>query len=130
MKVTTTEKRQIIDITERVIDEIRGTQGIVNVFVKHTTAAITIADLDPGTDLDFLDFLKKMTPAANWRHPHDSSHAPDHILAGIIGPSVVVPLENGKLQLGAWQRIILIELDGPRDRDLVISPILTAELTS
>ena len=92
-----------------------------NVFVAHTTCAVTTADLDPGTDLDTLEFLRKLVPNIKFRHPHDPSHAPDHILALIIGPSVSVPFENKKLILGTWQRIVLIELDGPRDRNVHVS---------
>lgn len=90
------------------------------VFLKHTTAALTFADLDPGTDLDFLDFLKRITPKVKYRHPHDPSHAPDHLLASLIGQSLFVPHKNGKLDLGTWQRIILVELDGPRERSVVV----------
>jgi secondary thiamine-phosphate synthase enzyme len=88
----------------------------VLVFVAHTTAAITTADLDPGTDLDLLDALDGLLPEKQWRHPHNPAHAPDHLLSSIIGPCVMVPVEQGKLQLGTWQRIILVEFDGPRTR--------------
>jgi len=91
------------------------------VFVQHTTAAITTADLDPGTDKDFLDFLAAITPDKHWRHPHDPAHAPDHLLASIIGPSISVPYKDGRLLLGTWQRIILVELDGPRDRMVLVA---------
>jgi secondary thiamine-phosphate synthase enzyme len=93
----------------------------LNVFIAHTTAAITTADLDPGTDKDLLDFLKSLIPNLKWRHPHDPSHAPDHLLSSVIGPSVSVPVSHGKLNLGSWQRIILVELDGPRQRTVDVS---------
>lgn len=120
LTIQTTEKRQIVDITDRVSASLRG-DGVLTIFVKHTTAAITTADLDPGTDLDILDALKAMTPEGHWRHPHDPNHFPDHLWASIIGPNINVPFKDGKLQLGSWQRIILIEFDGPRSREVELS---------
>ena len=123
--IATTQKREVLDVTDQVEAALRGAaSGMAHVTVLHTTAAVTTADLDPGTDLDFLDFLARITPdppSGGWRHPHDSTHAPDHLLASLIGPSVSVPQENGKLRLGTWQRIVLVELDGPRERTLVVT---------
>jgi len=120
MKIVTKQKRQVIDITDEVAKQLPKGSGVATVFVQHTTAAITTADLDPGTDEDFLEFLEKITPQAQWRHPHDPAHVPDHLLASMIDPSVNVPYEDGKLLLGTWQRIILVELDGPRERNIVV----------
>lgn len=122
--VQTTGKKQIIDITDRVNEEV-GKQniqnGLVNLFLIHTTAALTTADLDSGTDQDYLDVFEKMLPKLDYRHPHDPSHMPDHVLSTLIGTSLTLPLENGKLVLGTWQRVVLIEFDGPRERQIVIS---------
>jgi len=122
--IKTSEKEEVVDITDKVEEVIKSQsneKGICNIFVAHTTCAITTADLDPGTDLDTLDFLRKLVPNIKFRHPHDPSHAPDHILASIIGPSVSVPFENKKLILGTWQRIVLIELNGPRERNMKLT---------
>jgi secondary thiamine-phosphate synthase enzyme len=62
-----------------------------------------------------------LVPDIKWRHPHDPAHAPDHLLSSIIGPEVSVPIENGKLELGTWQRVILVEFDGPREREIVLT---------
>jgi secondary thiamine-phosphate synthase enzyme len=121
IEITTSEKRQILDITDQVARVINIENGLVNIFIKHTTAGITTADLDPGTDQDFLDFLQSLVPDINWRHPHDPSHAPDHLLSSLIGPGICVPIQNKKLQLGTWQRVILAELDGPRKREVGLS---------
>jgi secondary thiamine-phosphate synthase enzyme len=123
LSISTEKKRQVIDITENVQALVPAGQaeGAVAVTVLHTTAAITTADLDPGTDLDLLDALEALVPALKWRHPHNPAHVPDHLLASIIGPSVVVPLRRGELVLGTWQRLILIELDGPRDRSVAVT---------
>ena len=125
MTIQTKEKREVIDITEQVQKAVgKQDASVVHVTVLHTTAAITSADLDPGTDLDFLDFLEAITPdppEGEWRHPHDPAHAPDHLLASLIGPSVSVPLSKGSLMLGTWQRVIFVELDGPRERNIHVA---------
>lgn len=117
--VTTHEKDEIVDITPFVEKSLPKENGVCVVFVRHTTAAVTVMDLDPGTDKDLLDFIRALVPTMDFRHPHDPKHAPDHILASIIGPSVSIPFENGKLLLGTWQRVVLVELDGPRERELI-----------
>lgn len=95
--------------------------GVCNLFLTHTTAALTTADLDPGTDQDYLNALEKMIPNLEYIHPHNSAHAPDHILSALIGTSLTLPVANGQLVLGIWQRVILIESDGPREREIVIN---------
>lgn len=120
----TSKPKEIIDITEKIQDEVRksGMQhGLCMLFVKHTTAALTTADLDPGTDQDMLDAFDKIVPQLQYRHPHNPKHVPDHIMSSIIGPSVAVPVENGVLDMGTWQRIILVELDGPKERKVAFS---------
>lgn len=125
--IPTKKKKNILDITERVqrlISKVRSVEhGVCHVFTTHTTAAVTTADLDPGTDLDMLDAFELMVPKLNYRHPHNPAHVPDHILSSVIGPGVFVPVTNGQLILGTWQRIILVELDGPRDRNIAVSLI-------
>lgn len=119
--IETRRKDEIFDLTplvQKAIGDEDFDDGACLIFVSHTTCAVSTADLDPGTDLDFLDFLRKISPVVNYRHPHDSSHTPDHILSSIIGPSVTVPVNDGKLKLGRWQKIVLIELDGPKTRDV------------
>ena len=117
--VPTTKKDQVVDITETVADHVRQAEkesGVCVAFAAHTTCALTTADLDPGTDQDLLQALRKVLPPMAYRHPHDPAHTPDHILASLIGPSVSVPYAQRRLLLGTWQRNILVELDGPRQR--------------
>lgn len=122
LQLKTSRKNQIVDLTDRIQAELpQSGTGAVLVLVAHTTCGITTADLDPGTDQDFLDALRHLLPELHYRHPHDPEHTPDHILASLIGPSVLVPFDRGQLVLGTWQRIILVELDGPRERNLYLS---------
>ncbi len=123
LNIKTVSNRQVIDITDQVQRLLAKDTCVCTVFVAHTTCAVTTADLDPGTDLDLLDAVWEMIPKLNYRHPHDPAHVPAHLASSIIGPSVTVPIENGRLILGTWQRIILVELDGPRERSLVVTTL-------
>lgn len=120
--IKTKRAKEIVDITEKINDVLgkaKDFKGVCFLFVTHTTAALTCADLDPGTDLDMLDAFEEIVPKLAYRHPHDPSHVGDHILSSIIGPSVLVPFKNGKLVLGTWQRVVLVEFSGPRPRNII-----------
>lgn len=124
--IRTRKKDEVVDITEVVEESLRqmnASDGICVVFAAHTTCALTTADLDPGTDQDLLEALRRLLPKMSYRHPHDPAHTPDHILSSILGPSLMIPYINGQLQLGTWQRVILVELDGPRQRTVHISSL-------
>jgi secondary thiamine-phosphate synthase enzyme len=111
LSIQTRQSKQVVDITGQV-NALAARQsveaGVCHVFVTHTTAAIATADLDPG-------------PALDYRHPHNPAHVPDHILSTLIGPSVSVPVEKGRLVLGTWQRVVLFEFDGPRQRHVIVT---------
>ena len=126
ISVKTTSAKQVVDIT----DEVNGVlgkskigSGLCHLFLTHTTAALTTADLDPGTDLDILDAIDEIIPKLKYRHPHDPSHTPDHIASALIGADISILFQNKKLILGTWQRVVLIEFNGPRERDVMISLI-------
>lgn len=125
LTIKTRKKREVLDITKTVEALLQKNHsqatGICNLFILHTTAALTTADLDPGTDLDMLDAFEAMIPKLRYRHPHNPEHVPDHILSALIGTSIVLPFEHGQFVLGTWQRVVLIELDGPRERELVVN---------
>ncbi|HEX9056891.1 MAG TPA: secondary thiamine-phosphate synthase enzyme YjbQ [Ktedonobacterales bacterium] len=126
IKVPTRRKDQVVDITEAIqelVSQGEEASGVCVVFAAHTTCALTTADLDPGTDVDFLRALRGILPELTYRHPHDPEHAPDHILSSIIGASVSVPFANHQLALGTWQRIVLVELDGPRERTVHVAGV-------
>ena len=122
LSIKTHKKREVLDITDLIEQELgNNSSGVCHLLVLHTTAALTTADLDPGTDLDMLDAFEAMVPKLRFRHPHNPAHVPDHILSALIGTSVTLPFEKKKLVLGTWQRVVLIELDGPRERELAMS---------
>lgn len=127
LTVRTNKAQEVIDITDQVqaiLDEERETVLAVQLNLLHTTAALSTADLDPGTGQDILDALRTMVPPnsqMNYRHPHDPEHTPDHILSTIIGTDLTLQVEENSLVLGTWQRAVLIELDGPREREIAVS---------
>lgn len=119
--VKTNQKDQIVDITDEVsslLEKSGKKNGVIVLNVLHTTCVLTTADLDPGTDKDILETVRKMLPKISYRHPHDPAHTEDHILSSIIGTSISIIFENGELCLGTWQRIILVEFNGPREREI------------
>lgn len=120
--IQTNESREVVDITKRVQTLVPKTgEGFLHLYLQHTTAALSVADLDPGTDRDILNALQAIMPDLDFRHPHDPSHTPDHIWSTIIGVSELVPYANGRLQLGTWQHVVLLEFDGPRDRHVAVA---------
>jgi secondary thiamine-phosphate synthase enzyme len=123
INISTDDKKQIVDVTSEIqglVKEENISEGTCEIFVLHTTCSLTTADLDPGTDKDYLDAVERMFPKGDYRHPHNPSHVGDHIMSSIVGNSVSVPIENGSLSLGTWQRVVLVELNGPRERKLKI----------
>lgn len=121
--VNTQKKKQVIDITDHVekyVSNGESAGGICVIYVAHTTAAVTVADLDPGTDLDMIDAFEAIMPRLRYRHPHNPNHVGDHIWSSIIGVSTSLIYDCGKLVLGSWQKIVLIEFDGPRERTVYL----------
>jgi secondary thiamine-phosphate synthase enzyme len=124
--VSTHRNRQVLDITSRVEQFIARTEikeGLCNIFVAHTTAGLTTGEAIEGTDEDLMETLAKMIPKIDFRHAHDPSHAPDHMISSIVGSSVTIPIVSGRLQLGTWQRVLLVECNGPRQREIVVTVI-------
>ena len=121
--IHTKKEREIIDITgevQKIVEQHKKRESVWCLFLVHTSAALTTADLDRGTDLDMLDAFGAMVPKLNFRHPHNPEHVKDHIIASLIGPSLVVPVEKGELVLGPWQKIVLVEFGGPRERTIMV----------
>jgi len=126
INLKTDQEKQVVDLTDRLNQELKNQdkeKGLCFIFALHTTCCLTTADLDPGTDQDYLKAIEKMFPKGNYQHPHDPSHVGDHIMSSITGPSVLLPFKNKQLQLGTWQRVVLIELNGPRQRSLIIKTL-------
>lgn len=124
--IRTIERHQFVDITDKVqkcITEAGFKDGLVCVFVPHTTAGVTINEnADPDVVYDVLETLAKVIPErAGYRHVEGNSDS--HVKSSLIAPSLTVIVENGKLQLGTWQGIYFTEFDGPRNRQCWVKMI-------
>lgn len=122
--VRTTQQFQVIDITSMVREIVAqggSEEGLCCVFVPHATAAVTINEnADPNIGDDLQDALAKLIPEGIWRHDQIDNNAAAHIKAAILGPSATVPVKQGRLVLGTWQSIMLLEFDGPRQRRVIV----------
>ena len=127
IQVSSQRKRELVDITERVREEVRRSairDGTCALYAQGATAALMIQENDdPNITLDVLDCLEGIAPPGRWRHDRVDDNGSAHIQAGIVGPSEVIPIREGKLALSTWQNIFLCDFDGPRARRTVIVTI-------
>ena len=125
ISVRTERRTQLLEITREVQEAVDGTEAAAAlVFVPHTTAGVTINEhADPAVARDFERALERLVGEGwGWEHIEaGEENAPSHIRAALMGPQVVVPVEGGRLALGTWQGIFFCELDGPRDRKVLVS---------
>ena len=121
IEVRTASHRQMVDITHQVIAAIDGAgDGICHVYVPHTTAAVVINEhADPDVARDLISAYEEMVPDIHFAHAEGNSDA--HLMTTLLGSSVTVPVEEGRLCLGTWQGIFFVELDGPRSRKAWVS---------
>ena len=122
--VKTKRKFQVIDITaniQEIVERAVVAEGLCCVFVPHATAAVAINEnADPNIGEDLQEALAKLIPEGIWRHDRIDDNAAAHIKASIVGPSETVPVKNGRLLLGTWQSVMLVEFDGPRERKVLV----------
>jgi len=124
LQISTTSRKQVVDLTDRIEAMIRKAkmhEGLCSLVITHTTAGLTTGEIGEGTEDDFLQVVEQMIPRIQFRHAHDPKHASSHMASSILGPSLTIPVSAGKLVLGTWQSVILVELDGPRERDVYVT---------
>ena len=122
LKVSSSSNFQIMDITRDVVTALneinkqnKMDNGIVNIFTKHSTSAIRLNENEKGLLLDFEKALKDVIKEKdNYKHDFIDNNAASHIRAFLLGSSETIPIVDGRLDLGTWQSIFFIELDGPR----------------
>jgi secondary thiamine-phosphate synthase enzyme len=124
-RVRTGSVPTVVDITGRAAEFVEGEgDGLLNVFVPHATAGVAVMELAAGSDDDLLAALQWLLPADDrWRHAHGTrGHGRDHVLPAFVSPSVVVPVVGGRLMLGTWQSIALVDTNGDNpDREVRLS---------
>ncbi len=119
--IKTRKNKEAVDITpvlNSFIEKKEAKEGMLIVQVHHTTCCLTTGEIGEGTDDDLLEVAQKIIPDISFRHAHDPSHAWSHMASSLIGSSLSLIVKSGKLALGTWQSILLLELDGPRQRNL------------
>ena len=128
--ITTHQHEQVVDITRevgRVVAESGAREGVCTVFAAHATAGVTVNEnADPNIGADFLRALRQMIPDHDgWLHDRVDDNAAAHIKSALVGPSVSIPVEGGKLALGTWQDVFFCEFDGPRSNRNVVVTVLS-----
>ena len=120
----TRKQHEVVDLTPRVAEVVRRAgliEGICTVFVRHATAAVIINEnADPGFRLDIVTALDRLFPQGIWEHDKVDDNGAAHLKAAFLGPSETIPVRDGRLLLGTWQGIALVECDGPREREIVL----------
>lgn len=122
LQIKTQQRNQLLNITAQVQEAVRAagrTDGIVTVFVPHTTAGVTVNEnADPDVCHDLLSKLEKLVPEKESYYRHAEGNSDAHLKAALMGSSVQVIVEAGRLCLGTWQGIYFAEFDGPRSREV------------
>jgi secondary thiamine-phosphate synthase enzyme len=123
--LTTGSNDAVLDLTDRCAAFVRGQgDGLLHVFVPHATAGLAILETGAGSDDDLLAALADLLPADDrWRHRHGSpGHGRSHVMPAVVPPYASVPVDDGRLALGTWQSICLVDLnvDNP-DRQVRLS---------
>src|SRR5881227_3927425 len=124
LKVRSHQREELVEFTDEVRSRLKESEtkdGVVVLYVQHTTAGLTINEnADPDVPRDMLHALRTLVPqhGLNFRHAEENSDA--HIKASLVGASVIVPFHNDELQLGRWQGIFLCEFDGGRERRVIM----------
>lgn len=124
--VKTNKKVDLIDITAEIEKELQKEDiknGIVFLFVLHTTAGLLINENEEGLKRDWISSFHQITSKIDYLHNQLDGNGPAHIFASLIGQEKLIPVKDGKLLLGTWQRIFLFELDGPRTRKIILQII-------
>ncbi|SDG13974.1 secondary thiamine-phosphate synthase enzyme [Methanolobus vulcani] len=127
MQIKTGKRIELIDITDKVREQLKDTgvkNGICVISTKHTTTSIIINENESGLVSDILELLEKLVPAhAGYAHDRIENNADAHLKAVLLGSSETLPVIDGNLHLGTWQSIFLVEMDGPRTREVTVTVI-------
>lgn len=114
LKIDTNKNFEIIDITSKINDLIDIEEGIVSVFSKHSTSAIVVNENEKGLLNDFEFMLSDIISDKSYQHDRIDNNARSHLKSFLLSSSECLPIKNSKLDLGTWQSVFFVELDGPR----------------
>ncbi len=130
IKVNTIQETDIVDITENIQNVISSSgikNGIATVFVSGSTASVSTIEFEPNLVEDMKNAMERIVPS-NIRYKHTETwgdnNGKSHVRATLMGPSVTIPFENGKLMLGTWQNIVILDFDTKaREREIIVTVI-------
>jgi secondary thiamine-phosphate synthase enzyme len=128
--ISTKKKVELVDITSQIeyaVERSGVKSGACVVHAPHATVAIVLNEFEPNLQRDFEQVFEKILPKMDYAHDHIDNNALSHLLSGLIGSGRTIPIEDGKLALGTWQRIIFCELDGPRSKREIVVSILKSQ---
>ena len=115
--VETDRRTRVVDVTDRVEAALPDdADGTATVFVRHTTAGVTVNEAESRLLEDVESFLEGVVAEDGWAHDRIDDNADAHLRALLVGPSATVPVADGSLLVGSWQSVLLVECDGPRSR--------------
>jgi len=121
--IDTLETRCVIDLTDKVesiVSKSKIKEGICLVYATHATCAIIVNEYEPRIAKDFLDFFSKLVPKSDWCHNQIDDNAEAHIKSALLHSGKTIPVRDSSLLLGTWQRIMLLEFDGPRNHRRIV----------
>lgn len=124
VEIATHDRVEVIDVTAEVADAVPADldRGLCTVSVRHTTAGLVVNEADRGLMADLVAALQRLVPrGAGYGHDEVDDNADAHLRATLLGSSVTVPVVDGRLALGTWQSVLLVECDGPRRRQLIVT---------
>ncbi|MBU7024779.1 MAG: YjbQ family protein [Theionarchaea archaeon] len=116
IEIKTNQRIELIDVTKEAQTILDKETGVLVAYCTHTTAGIYVNENESGLRDDVLMILEKLVPPIQYKHDRVDNNADSHLKAILVGNSAVIPVENGKLCLGTWQRLFFCEFDGPRRR--------------
>ena len=128
VELASQHREQLIDITAQVTSVLEGSgirQGLVAVYAQGATAGIMIQEnWDESVQTDVIHLLQKLIPRGVWLHDQQDGNGDAHLKAGLVGPSEIIPIIDGRLGLSRWQNIFFCEFDGPRRQRRIICTVL------
>lgn len=119
--IKTEERTEFIDVTDKINEKVDVENGWLSVFTKHTTSGLTINENEERLISDMEKVLKEIVKEKGWKHNEIDNNADSHLRGMLLDSNLVIPVRNGSLDLGTWQSIFFVELDGPRTRNILIS---------
>jgi secondary thiamine-phosphate synthase enzyme len=128
LKIQTKKKLELLNLTsaiQEIVDKSKVKDGICFIFLLHSSAGLLINEDEEGLKKDWFLFFENISSKINFFHNLIDNNALAHLISGILGQSRFIFIKDGKLLLGRWQQIFLVEADGPREREIAVKIIKT-----